>query len=127
MRANRRAIRVTFAALTMGTLLGALVFTAPPARADGGGLGGFRCGHKLVRNGETQDDVSVKCGDPDAARTWTEYQTESVWIGNHKVERSVPIEYTEWKYDFGSEHLIRYLTFVQGRLRDVRTGEYGHH
>jgi hypothetical protein len=49
----------------------------------------------------------------------------AVYVGNHKVERSVPINYAEWKYDFGRDRLIRYLTFVQGRLRDVRTGEYG--
>jgi hypothetical protein len=130
MRANRPAIRVTLATLATGALAFVLVggfALAPAARADGGGLGGFRCGHKLVKNGETQDDVAVKCGDPDATRTWTEYQTESVWVGDHKIERSVPIEYAEWKYDFGSERLIRYLTFVQGRLRDVRTGSYGHH
>jgi hypothetical protein len=97
------------------------LLAAGPVRAEGG----FRCGDRLVRNGETQDDVEVKCGDPDATREWTEYQTESVYIGNHKVERSVPINYAEWKYDFGRDRLIRYLTFVQGRLRDVRTGEYG--
>jgi len=123
MRAKRPAIRLTLATLATATLLGALVLAPPAASADGG----FRCGHKIVRNGETQDDVSVKCGDPDAVRTWTEVETESVWLGGRKVERSVPIEYAEWKYDFGSEHLIRYLTFVQGRLRDVRTGSYGHH
>ena len=93
----------------------------PPAHAEGG----FRCGSRIVRNGETQDDVAGKCGDPDAERTWTEMQTESIWENGRKIERSVPIEYTEWKYDFGSDRLIRYLTFVQGRLTAVRTGEYG--
>jgi|SRR4051812_22645217 hypothetical protein len=120
MRAKRFGIRVALATLVAASVVGA--FAVTPARAEGG----FRCGAKLVRNGETQDDVSAKCGDPDAVRNWTEYQTESVWVGNHKIERSVPIEYAEWKYDFGRDRLIRYLVFVQGRLRDVRTGEYGH-
>jgi hypothetical protein len=110
---------IAFVAVFVAILAGGF-----PARADGG-LGGFRCGSRIVRNGETQDDVAGKCGDPDAERTWTEVHTESVWENGRKIERSVPIEYTEWKYDFGRDRLIRYLTFVQGRLTAVRTGEYG--
>jgi hypothetical protein len=101
----------------VATLFGAL----PVAHADGG----FRCGSRIVRNGETEDDVAGKCGDPDAVRTWTEVHTEAVWEAGRKIERSIPIEYDEWKYDFGRDRLLRYLTFVQGRLKDVRTGEYG--
>jgi hypothetical protein len=92
-----------------------------PARADGS----FRCGSRIVRDGETQDDVSHKCGAPDAVRTWTETETHAVYEGGQKIERTVPVEYAEWKYDFGRDRLIRYLLFVQGRLRSVTTGQYG--
>jgi hypothetical protein len=98
-----------------------MLLVSLPARADGG----FRCGSRLVRNGETEDDVAGKCGDPDAVRTWTETRTESVWENGHKIERSVPVEYSEWKYDFGNDRLILYAKFVRGRLVSVRTGEYG--
>jgi Protein of unknown function (DUF2845) len=108
------------AALVFLGLLGALG-AAPPARAEGG----FRCGSRLVRNGETEDDVAGKCGDPDSVRTWTETSTEALWENGRMIERSVPIEYAEWKYDFGRDRLLRYLTFVRGRLTAVRTGEYG--
>jgi hypothetical protein len=123
MRGKRLGIAVTLATFTAGTLLTAALLAAPAAASDNG----FRCGAKIVRSGETQDDVMLKCGDPDASRTWTETQTESVWIGGRRVERSVPVEYSEWKYDFGRNRLVRYLLFVQGRLRDVTTGSYGHH
>jgi hypothetical protein len=123
MREERLVIRVMLATVGAAILVGAFVVT--PARADGGGLGGFRCGGRIVRNGETQDDVARKCGDPDAERTWTETHTEAVYEYGRKVERTVPIEYAEWKYDFGRDRLIRYLLFVQGRLRNVTTGEYG--
>jgi hypothetical protein len=107
-------------------VLATLIFVAtlgsgPPARAEGG----FRCGSKIVRNGETEDDVAGKCGDPDSVRNWTETRTEAVWENGHMIERSVPVEYAEWKYDFGRDRLLRYLTFIQGRLTAVRTGEYG--
>jgi hypothetical protein len=104
--------------------LSALGPAAPPARADSG-FGGFRCGSRIVRDGETEDDVSKKCGDPDAVRSWTEYRSESIWESGHKIERSIPIQYDEWKYDFGADRLIRYATFVQGRLASTRTGSYG--
>ena len=115
--------------MTMGSVLGLALTVAlalqvggtPPARADGG----FRCSGRLVVDGATEDDVSRTCGDPDAVRSWTEYRSESIWEAGHKIERSVPIQYDEWKYDFGRDRLMRYLTFVQGRLKDVRTGEYG--
>src|SRR5579871_3721229 len=119
MRALRLGSALTWVLATFTFL--ATLGSGPPARAEGG----FRCGSRLVRNGETEDDIAGKCGDPDAVRTWTEVQTESVWEDGRKVERSVPIEYAEWKYDFGSDRLLRYLTFVQGRLTAVRTGEYG--
>jgi len=114
-----RALRLGF--LASLALTAGLLGPAPFARAEGG----FRCGSRLVLNGETEDDVAGKCGDPDAVRTWTEQRTEAVWVSGHMVERSVPIEYVEWKYDFGRDRLLRYLTFVQGRLKDVRTGERG--
>jgi hypothetical protein len=94
----------------------------PPARADGG----FRCATgRVVRNGETEDDVASKCGDPDAVNSWSEVRTEAVWENGRKVERSVTVTYDEWKYDLGRHRLIRYVTFAQGRLVSVRTGSYG--
>ncbi len=97
---------------------------ATPARADAG-FGGFRCGSRIVRDGDTEDDVAKKCGDPDAVRTWTEYRSEAIWEAGRKIERSIPIQYDEWKFDFGTGRLIHYATFVQGRLTSVRTGSYG--
>jgi hypothetical protein len=119
MREKRLVMRVMLATLGAAMILGA--FVVRPAQAEGG----FRCGSRLVRNGETQDDVARKCGDPDAERTWTETHTEAIYEYGRKIERTVPIEYAEWKYDFGRDRLIRYLLFVQGRLRNVSTGEYG--
>jgi hypothetical protein len=121
MREKRLGMVVTLGMLLAGSLAAVVLLAAPPARAEGG----FRCGSRIVRNGETQDDIARKCGDPDAERTWTETHTEAIYEYGRKVERSVPIEYAEWKYDFGRDRLIRYLLFVNGRLRSVTTGEYG--
>ncbi|HVZ72407.1 MAG TPA: DUF2845 domain-containing protein [Polyangia bacterium] len=98
---------------------------AKVAGADSGTFSGFRCDGRLVHGGETEDDVAGKCGDPDGVRSWSETRTEAIWEGGRKIERSVPIQYDEWKYDFGHDRLVRYVTFVQGRLATVRTGTYG--
>jgi Protein of unknown function (DUF2845) len=118
-------MRVVAIAVCGGILVGALAVTATAAHADGG-TGGFRCGSgRVIRDGETEDDVSTKCGAPDAVRTWTETRRERVWQGDHAIEREVSILYDEWKYDLGRDRLIRYVTFEQGRLVRVRTGPYG--
>src|SRR5215831_16294742 len=104
--------------------VGALVFltASSPLRAEGG----FRCGTgRVIRNGETEDDVATKCGDPDAVRTWNETRTETYWQNGHAIERQVVIVHDEWKYDEGHDRLIRYLTFTNGKLCSVRTGSYG--
>lgn len=120
-----RALRlssVALASVALASALLAVALTAEPARAEGG----FRCGTgRVIRNGETEDDVATKCGDPDAVRTWTEMQTETVWQDGRAVERQVAIVHDEWKYDLGQHRLIRYLNFTNGRLRAVTTGGYG--
>src|SRR5262245_1732716 len=109
--------------LGLGVLAVTLMGGAPaPARAEGG----FRCGTgRIVRNGETEDDVARKCGDPDAVRSWSETRIEAAWENGHSVERQVIIVYDEWKYDLGRQRLIRYVTFAQGLMIRVRTGAYG--
>ena len=115
MRAQLRTLLAPF------FLFATLTTAAPAAQADGS----FRCGRKVVKDGETEDDVQGKCGAPDATRTWTEVHTEGFFVAGQRKERSVPVEYTEWKYDFGRHKLILYITFVQGRSVSVKTGEYG--
>jgi hypothetical protein len=110
--------------LTVGVSLAVLLAppAAPPAQAEGG----FRCGTgRVIRNGETEDDVARKCGDPDAVRTWNETRTETTWQKGQVVERQVVIVHDEWTYNLGPDRLIRYLSFTDGRLCKVATGGYG--
>src|SRR6476620_10313476 len=90
--------------LVLGACAGTALTAPTPARADGG----FRCGTgRVVRNGETEEDVSRKCGDPDAVNTWSETRSETVWENGHSIERQVVITYDEWEYDLGPNKLIR--------------------
>jgi len=104
--------------------VGAVVFltVSSPVRGEGG----FRCGTgRVVRNGETEDDVATKCGDPDGVNSWSETRVQSAWVNGQLVERQVVVVYDEWEYDLGPHRLIRYVTFEQGHMIRVLTGTYG--
>ena len=38
----------------------------------------------------------------------------------------VPVQQSIWTYNFGSTRFLYYLTFQEGKLIDITTGEYGH-
>jgi hypothetical protein len=42
------------------------------------------------------------------------------------VERAVEVAIEEWVYDFGTRRFLQHLTFEQGRLVRVESGERGH-
>ncbi|MGD8614030.1 MAG: DUF2845 domain-containing protein [Desulfobacterales bacterium] len=68
--------------------------------------GSLRCDRESIMTGDTEFQVEAACGNP-----------ESVLIkGNAKKV---------WIYNFGPTRFIYYLTFVNGRLSRIQTGEYG--
>jgi hypothetical protein len=94
----------------------------------------MRCGTKLVSDGDSTYDVQSRCGDPTAATRRVELRTVRTWVNGpcvkgggcgHMVERTVEVVVDEWVYDMGPHDFIRYLTFEQGKLLTVRTGDYG--
>ena len=101
----------------------------------------FRCGAELVTIGDTRDEVRDICGEPQSVETWTEERLRS-----YPLEPYIPYGYgrdrryenpyayqpfkivrvEEWVYNLGSNRLIRYLRFENGRLRKIETGGYGY-
>src|SRR5262245_2583706 len=80
-------------AISFATGAGARLGDPPP-------LGGFRCDNgRIVRNGESQGEVSRKCGAPDFTNTWSETQTETILVAGRYVTRQVTITFDEWEYD----------------------------
>jgi hypothetical protein len=122
--------QLTYAARCLA-LLSAL-FSPSIAVADG-----MRCGSRIVSEGDTLYDVRSVCGDPVETSRRVEYRTIRQHIPGPCVpqygqmrcgyveERTIEVVIDEWTYDLGSNKFIRYLTFEQGRLRDVQTGRYG--
>jgi len=81
-----------------------------------GPVDAFRCGNKLVSEGDHQYDVLAKCGEPD----YRERRPAAILPGVG------PVDVTEtWYYNPGTNRLIRILRFHRGRLRTIETGGYG--
>jgi hypothetical protein len=112
-------------------ILGGVV-AARDARADG-----MRCGERLVASGDSSHLVRSKCGAPQATERRKETETVRrrvvvpcrTAVGGgvcvEEQEHTVIHDIETWTYDFGPARLVHYATFVDGTLRDVRTGGYG--
>lgn len=119
--------------LPWGLALGCGSLFTGAAYADG-----MRCGSRLVFEGDSMYEVKSTCGEPDAVSQRVEYRTVRRFVAGpcvshqgrtvcgHVEEVTVPVTIDEWVYDFGSTSFIRYALFEQGKLVDVKLGDYGH-
>jgi hypothetical protein len=91
----------------------------------------FRCGGKLVLEGDSRAEVVAKCGEPaDIVVQRSEYRRPILWsdgrpyyIGGGFVE--VPVE--SWVYNLGPNKLMRRLRFENGVVTNIETLGYGYH
>jgi hypothetical protein len=99
----------------------------------------FRCGTKLVSEGDSKYEVVYKCGEPDYVEAWEEQRVQRdfglrrefdpknrryTWDREpFLVKEMVRIE--EWTYNLGSTQFIRYLRFENGILTKMWTGDKG--
>jgi Protein of unknown function (DUF2845) len=120
---------------TVGTAI--LIGTLTAGAASAANTGGMRCGTRLVSVGDTQYEVRATCGPPDASQQRTETRTvrhqvrvpcadgRKAWCTT-MVESAIEVSVEEWVYDFGTRRFLQHLTFEQGRLVRVESGERGH-
>ena len=111
---RRRGIRPALLALA------AILGTAPAPSLAGSS---WRCGNRLVSDGDEISEVARKCGEPTFRTTSVEFVTVHPSPGV-EVTRAVPVEV--WTYNRGPREFVRYLSFRQGRLVDLTEGDYGY-
>ena len=106
-----------------------LLLCASPFSADAGGS--FRCGGRIIDKGQSRDFVLHKCGEPSNVEERTERLAtnfRSRYPENHEgynyIVKENQIEV--WTYNPGPTQFIRYLTFRNGKLVDIKTGGYGY-
>lgn len=102
-------------------LLAIAALAATPAHA-------FRCGTRLVHEGDTRAEVIAKCGEPADISRRSVWRQPIIWhrgrpfyVGEGLVE--IPIE--TWLYNLGPRKLMRRVRFEDGIVVDIETLGYG--
>jgi len=90
----------------------------------------FRCGNKLVSEGDSRAEVAAKCGEPtDVVNQKSVFRRPVIWsygrpyfIGENFIE--IPVE--TWIYNLGPNKLMQRLRFEGGFVTDIDTMGYGY-
>ncbi len=83
----------------------------------------FECKQGTVYINDSRVDMLLKCGEPD----WKESHREKIVSRpsrSTKHKKSITVE--EWTYNFGPNRFIRIITLRNGKITDIRTGDYGY-
>ncbi len=104
------------------------VIIAGPSSASGAS---FRCGGRIIDVGQPRDFVLNKCGQPTNIEEKTErlatnfrHRYPEDHEGYNYIINENQIEI--WTYNLGATQFIRYLTFKNGKLIKIKTGDYGY-
>lgn len=79
------------------------------------------CDFNSLSLGTSSSVVRAKCGKPDSREQHYEMVTERIAGGRRQVSISVD----EWTFNLGPTQFMRILTFRNGKLVDISTGERG--
>jgi hypothetical protein len=97
---------------------------------------GFRCGTRLISEGDLKARVVAECGKPTHVEVWEEVRVRhdlrrSPFTERERDRYREPLlikEYItveEWTYNRGPNRFMHHLIFENGRLREIIIGEYG--
>ena len=90
----------------------------------------FRCGTKLVSEGDTRSEVAAKCGEPtEVIAERSVFRRPVIWsygrpyfIGEDYIE----IQVESWIYNLGPNKLMRRLRFESGVVTEIETLGHGY-
>jgi hypothetical protein len=107
---------------TSRTVLALAALLCTTAQADA-----FRCGSKLITEGDSLEEVLARCGEPASRkRTWITRQPRFEYGGQEipfPGQEDVPVDL--WTYDLGPNKLMRRIRFVAGKVDSIETLDYG--
>lgn len=114
----------------MRTMTALLAMTITALWTAGAAADSFRCGTRLVSDGDSMDKVAALCGPPTDIQHREVLQRPIRWYGGQPYYLSyepveIAIEY--WTYNLGPNKLMRRLKFEDGLLVDVETLSHGYY
>ncbi len=80
------------------------------------------CDEQKIQRGDMKLDVLVQCGEPALKE---ERKEEIIEETDQDTKRKVTLIIEEWTYNLGPNRFMRVFTFRNGRVIDIRTGNYG--
>lgn len=83
---------------------------------------GPACGDRVISVGDTKTDILIKCGEPIYKNSHQEELRERF---EDSSSRTIAVTVEEWTYNFGPQRFLRIITFRNGVVVDIRTGNYG--
>ena len=90
----------------------------------------FRCGNKIVSEGDTRGAVAAKCGEPDEVVTQRSvFRRPVIWTGGRPYyigENLIEIPIESWVYNLGPNKLMQRVRFEGGVVVDIETLGYGY-
>ena len=86
------------------------------------------CHGRLVVIGASPWEVQERCGEPSAIEDVVKHLAQRAYdpTSQSTVYILMPVQQSIWTYNFGSTRFLYYLTFQEGKLIDITTGDYGH-
>ena len=77
----------------------------------------FRCGSRIVTEGDDISRVYHICGEPDAVQHWTEIRVRPTYRYGYRyaIDSPVEIQVEEWTYNLGARRFMRRLHNVRWR------------
>ncbi|MFZ2507901.1 MAG: DUF2845 domain-containing protein [Steroidobacteraceae bacterium] len=97
--------------------------------AQGAVADSFRCGTRLVTDGDSLDKVAALCGPPTDIRRREVLQRRIHWYRGRPFYSSLwpePVPIEHWIYNLGPNKLMRRLTFEDGLLVNIETLSHGY-
>jgi hypothetical protein len=99
-------MRILLAAIGVIPLFAALVAAQP-----------MMCGTGIIDPGDSEARVLSLCGQPDAARQWTEFVPDGDDINGYITGSQIPM--AEWLYRNNPDQFVTKIVFQNGVVRDI--------
>ena len=126
--------------MSFSKFLGIVVFAVFIVHGAAGASGAFWCGTSLVKEGATRADVAARCGEPDYVDSWEEERILRDFSVERPYDPRTPsrrgyrepllvkekVRIDVWTYNLGRTRFMRYLTFENGILVEINTGDKGY-
>jgi hypothetical protein len=92
---------------------------ALPCAADS-----FRCGSRLVAEGDFADDVIARCGEPTTVTSRSLWRPPFIWVDGYRrrvAGGDILVTVETWTFDLGPGKLRQQVEVEDGRVTKVQT------